>query len=104
MMIDKTATAIISVAALFPSITAVTNGDFMGALAPLIQVGAVGAILAWFLVKHEPRMRAIEFELQTQSRAILLSTLANPHASEQIREAATELKDEVEARIKESKK
>lgn len=104
MIIDKTATFFVSIAAFAPSLATAASGDFMGALAPLIQVGAVGAILAWYLVKQEPRMRAIEFELQTQSRAILLNTLANPHASAQIREAALELKEQVEDRIREAKK
>lgn len=103
MIIDKATTIFISLAALMPSL-AVVGEDFMGALAPLIQVGAVGAILAWYLVKQEPRLRAIEFELQTQSRAILLNTLANPHASAQIREAAFEMKEQIEDRIKDSKK
>ena len=52
----------------------------MKELEPLIQVGAVGAVLFWFLLKLLPRLDRLIEEIQEMRHDILLLTLT--HAEE----------------------
>jgi hypothetical protein len=79
---------------------ATTGSDgLMDSLKPLIQVGAVGAILAFFLVKLEPRLRAIEMAIYTLSRGQMLLLLNSENADIAIKKAAQEIKCEVESKL-----
>lgn len=44
-------------------------------LQPIFQLGAVGAVLAWFMFKAEPRLRGIEEAIDRHSRANMLFLL-----------------------------
>lgn len=64
---------------------------------PLINLGAVGCILAWFLIKLEPRMRRIEQAIDRASRAQMLAVMSMHGIPANIREQAEGLKQEIEA-------
>lgn len=76
---------------------AATGFDF----APLVNVGAIGVILAWFLWKHEPRIKAIEDALDRLSRTQLLFLIELPHVSDAAkREAKIIIQEIAEAEAK----
>lgn len=98
----------------FPKLTmyffsALVGGSFLAEVAggegmleslkPLIQVGAVGAILAFFLVKLDPRLRAIELAIYTLTRGQMLVLLNSENADAAIKKAAAEIKAECESKI-----
>lgn len=43
---------------------------------PLLQLGGVGACLAWFMFRSEPRLRAIEAAIDRASRTMIVMTIA----------------------------
>lgn len=45
-------------------------------LTPLLQVGAVGAILGWILVQTNPRLERVERALDFLSRTMLLDIVS----------------------------
>ncbi len=62
----------------------------------LIQLGGVGACLAWFMFRSEPRLRAIEAAIDRMSRAILLIVGSVPSASDVQKQQAKDLTAEIE--------
>ena len=71
--------------------------DPTGAWGPLLQVGAVGCILAWVLIRLEPRLGRVERAIDRNSRTILLAMVANPSTSAVVKEQARMIKDEIDA-------
>ncbi len=55
---------------------------------PLLQLGAVGAVLAWFLVQTNPRLERIERAIDLLSKALLLDIVGRPQTSDNIRTQA----------------
>lgn len=66
----------------------------MGEWAQLLNVGAVGVVLAWFLYKLEPRLRDIEEALDRLTQAQLLLLINQPHTPEATRREAQRMLDE----------
>ncbi len=64
---------------------------------PLINLGAIGCVLAWFLIRAEPRMSRIERAIDRSSRAVLIAALAMSEASPGVRDQAKELIREIDA-------
>lgn len=54
----------------------------------LANIGAVGAILAWFLWQTNPRLDRIEKAIDRQTRAILLTLVSRPEIQGAVREQA----------------
>lgn len=65
--------------------------------APLVNTGAIGAILVWFMVRMEPRMKALEMAQDRSTRADLLRLVASAHVSPELKEEATSILREIEA-------
>lgn len=63
--------------------------------APLINVGVTGVILAWFLWKHEPRIKAIEEAIDRMSRTLLLFLLELAHVSDAAKLQAKAIIEEI---------
>lgn len=56
-------------------------------IAPLLQTGVAGAILAWFMFRLEPRIRSLEESIDRQVRAMMLDLMAhNQLRSETVRQ------------------
>ena len=68
------------------AVSASVNG-----LEPLLNLGAVGAVLAWFLLKAEPRMRAMEDAIDRLVRAQMLDILSRPEVAPAIKDQAQRL-------------
>lgn len=64
-------------------------------LTPLANVGAVGAILAWFLLQTNPRLERIERALDALSKAILLDIVSRENVSPPVKEQAQSMLNEV---------
>lgn len=79
-----------------------TLATAMPELAPLFQVGAIGAILAYLLLKTEPRLRSIEAALDRNTRGQMLFLLAfeqvgdSAKMSEALKKQAQGLLQEIE--------
>lgn len=69
----------------------------MEALNVILQTGAIGAVLAWFLYKLEPRLRAVEQSNEGLKRAMLLLTLSLPTATPAAKREAQRMLDECPA-------
>ena len=61
---------------------------------PLINLGAIGCVLAWFLIRAEPRLGKIERAIDRSSRALMIATLAM--RGQDVREEAHDLAKEVD--------
>lgn len=62
--------------------------------AALLNVGAIGVVLAWFMWRFEGRMAGVERELHRVSLALLLDIASRPGAALSVtREAETLLSD-----------
>lgn len=57
-------------------------------LGSLVQVGAVGAILAWFLIRLEPRLHQMERSIDRFSRVMLLDVLSRPQVPAAVKRQA----------------
>ena len=73
-------------------------------LAPLLQLGGIGACLAFVLVRLEARLRAVEDAQDRQTRALLLLTLANNNLTPRMRREAEALAEEVQIAEKERRR
>ncbi len=62
---------------------------------PLINGGALSIILAWFLWKHEPRIKAIEEAIDRMSRTLLLFLLELAHVSDAAKLQAKAIIEEI---------
>jgi hypothetical protein len=62
----------------------------------LTNIGAVGAVLIWFMFRAEPRLKAIEKATDRQTRAMILLTLNMPSTSARLQELGKEIVQEIE--------
>lgn len=62
---------------------------------PLVNLGAVGIVLGWFMFRSEPRLKAIEKATDRQTRAMLLLTLSIPNVSESTKQLSEEIINEI---------
>lgn len=60
-------------------------------LTPLFQLGAVGAVLAWFLLQTNPRLERVERAIDLLSKAILLDLIGRPETQPNVRAQAEEM-------------
>lgn len=67
---------------------------------PLLNVGAVGAVLLWFMLRAEPRLRGIESAIDRSTRGNLILLLEIKRTTPEGRTAAETLKQEIEAAAK----
>ena len=67
-------------------------------LTPLANVGAVGIILAWHMIRIVPRLDRIERAIDRQTRAHMLDILSRPGVSEPVRRQAQALNREIKDR------
>lgn len=69
---------------------------------PLINLGAVGCVLAWFMFRMEPRMRRMEQAVDRFSRTVLLAVVSmrgvDPPIKEQAQAVLKEIDDAQERR------
>lgn len=63
------------------------SGDY-GEFSPLINAGGLAAVLAFILMKLEPRLRSIENAIDRMSRALLLVVISKDGPSIAEREQA----------------
>lgn len=63
--------------------------------AALANVGAVGAVLIWFMFRAEPRLKAIEKATDRQTRSMILLTINLPSTSKQVRIMGEEILTEI---------
>ena len=87
------------------STLAQASGVIGEGLSPLLNVGALGAVLAWFLLKTEPRLRRMEEANDRQSRIVLLAVLAMAEGKplESVKAQAHEMEQELD-RAEDSRK
>lgn len=64
-------------------------------LTPLLNVGSVGLVLAWFMFKAEPRLDAIEQAIDRNTRSNMLVIMALEHVSEPIKHQAQSMLEEI---------
>lgn len=78
----------------------------MDGLSPLINVGAIGAVLWWFLTQTNPRLEALQKEMQAMgsriegaldrlTRAQMLTLLNQPETPDALKREAREVLKEV---------
>lgn len=65
-------------------------------MSTLFQLGACGAVLAWFMFRSEPRLRAIEAAIDRMARAVLLLVVALPGANPASKESAKDILRELD--------
>lgn len=79
--------------------TAPPSPDWIG---PIAQYGPVGVVLAWFMLRAEPRLMAIEAAIDRSSRAQLSLAMASPFISQQgkleVQASIKEIDDAIAAR------
>lgn len=57
---------------------------------PLINLGAIGVVLFWFLWKTEPRLRRIEDAIDANSRTVLIAVMAMESVPDFVKTQAAE--------------
>lgn len=70
----------------------------------LSGAGVAGAVLAWHLFVVDRRLRKIEEAIDSSTRSDLLRLAASPHVAPDLKEAATAIMKEIEARDTDRKK
>ena len=70
----------------------------MDTFTPLLNFGAVGGVLVWFMLKAEPRMRRIEEAIDRQSKTVLLFMLSQEEVGERYKAEARRLLREIRVR------
>lgn len=68
----------------------------MPGLEPLLNLGAIGAVLAWFLIQLIPRLERIERALDRLTRAQMLTLISRKDAPPEVKALARDLVGEVE--------
>jgi len=61
----------------------------------LIQYGPIGIVLAWFMLRMEPEMKAVRRAIDRLTRAHLLDVVSRPGASPQVKQLAKEALQEL---------
>lgn len=69
----------------------------MDTLSPLLQVGAIGAVLAWMLVKTDARIERVERALDRLTRAQLLTLVSRNDVDEHVKQQAGEMLKDLQA-------
>jgi hypothetical protein len=64
-------------------------------MAPLFNVGAIGAILAWFMFRSEPRQLAMEEAIDRNTRARMVFVMAQDHVGPAAKQQAQALLEEI---------
>lgn len=65
-------------------------------LSPLINLGAMGVVLIWFMFRAEPRMRGMERAIDRQTRATILLAASLPNQSQHISDLGQDIIRETE--------
>lgn len=68
----------------------------MPGIEPLLNLGAIGAVLAWFLVNLSPRLDRIERAIDRLTRAQMLTLLSRPDVPEGVKTLANDLVHELD--------
>lgn len=63
----------------------------------MINSGAIGVVLLWFMLRMEPRMRGIEASIDRIARALMIAVIALRGVDRAIAEQAQEIVNEVDA-------
>lgn len=84
------------IAALFTFILAQAGGEGFSFM-PLINVGAVGVVLAFVLWRLEPRMRGAECAIDRLARAIAILITELPHVLQGAKTQCAQLNEELDA-------
>jgi hypothetical protein len=68
----------------------------------LLQTGAVGAVLAWFMLRQEKQngdivksMQAVERAIDRQTRALMLERISRPDTPDSVKRLAQDLANEI---------
>lgn len=72
--------------------------------APLVNTGAIGCVLIWFMLRAEPRFRAIEASIDRVSRVLSLAIIAMRSCDAVVKEQAEEIVRELNAKESAAKK
>ena len=59
------------------------------------NLGAFGAIVAWMLLRAEPRLERIERALEQLTRAQMLTLISRPEVEAAVKEQARQLLEEI---------
>lgn len=70
----------------------------MQELSPLLNIGAVGFVLAWFMFRMEPRMRALEQAVDRNTKANLVLLLNSSESNPNVKTVAKTILQEIEDR------
>lgn len=81
---------------LFLPFLADASGGVEQWIMPILQTGAVGAVLVWFMLRAEGRMKAIETAIDRAARANLVLAMALDPAGNKIREHARAIDAEID--------
>lgn len=81
--------AVVVFAAIYGALAGAEAGGFDAA--PLLNVGAIGVVLAWLMWRVEPRMKANEAATDRNTRATLLLLIEIPAIAEAVKEQAQNL-------------
>jgi hypothetical protein len=77
---------------IFGELLAVDGFDF----SPLLNTGVAAAVLAFLLIKLEPRLRGIESSIDRVTRALMIVVISLPEARRAERDQAQGIMDEIE--------
>ncbi len=69
-------------------------------LTPLAQLGGIGGVLIWFMIRNEPRLLSIEAAVDRITRAIIILTLALPDSTQKVKNQAQAINDELDEAAK----
>jgi hypothetical protein len=64
---------------------------------PLINLGAIGCVLIWFLVKTEPRLRRMEQAIDRQSKSLMIAVISMRGVEGPVKEQAQAMLDEIKS-------
>lgn len=99
-MVSATAQIISTkVISLLPVIAAASEtaaGVLTDRWSPLINLGAIGCVLGWFLIKLEPRLRRMEQAIDRSSRAQLMLLIGIRGIEPAVKDQAQTLLKEIE--------
>lgn len=72
--------------------------------APLVNTGAIGCVLIWFMFRNEPRLRNIEAAIDRASRTSLVLVMSVKGISREAQEMAQSLVTEIDTSTNRDKK
>lgn len=86
---------------MIPILLEITN---YGWIENVIQFGLGGVVLMWFMLRMEPRMRAVEESIDTISRSMLLLAVSLAPHTEAIKQQAKKIEEDLDAAARERDK